>query len=69
MKDIRKETSMGRLTYTDEEMSKMGIDCPVRDIENVSDFCERVCDEFQDDCPYMRMAEKLKRYEDNETQN
>lgn len=62
---------MERLTYTDEEMEEMpGVDCPVKQDDGslVQDFCGRVCEEFQHNCPFEEMGKKLKAYEDAEEQ-
>lgn len=63
---------MERLTMTDAEMRGIGpdFDCPVN-VDNdgvISDFCDRVCDDFQNNCPFQKMAERLKEYEDAEEQ-
>lgn len=62
---------MKRLTYTDKEMEEMpGMDCPVKQDDGslVQDFCGRVCEEFQHNCPFEEMGKKLKAYEDAEEQ-
>ena len=66
---------MERLTFTDDEMKAIdeNFDCPVKnnpddDNDLVSRFCEKVCDEFQNDCPFEKTAKKLKTYEDLEEQ-
>lgn len=60
---------MERLTFTEEEMNEFDdLDCPVKNYPLVSRFCDRVCDEFQQDCPYKEMGKKLKVYEDAEEQ-
>lgn len=56
---------MERLTFTDAEMAEIGIECPVMDYdESVDKFCDKVCDEFQYNCPFEIMAKRLKAYED-----
>lgn len=59
---------------TDAEMDEIrsyspGFDCPVK-AENdeciTQRFCDCVCDEFQSDCPFEKLAKKLKTYEDAE---
>lgn len=56
---------MERLTYTTSEMENNGIDCPVKaDNDLVDRFCNQVCDEFENNCPYAMMGIKLKEYED-----
>jgi len=63
---------MERLTLTDKEMEEIrqyasGYDCPVKAEDVVTqNFCDTVCDEFQFNCPFMKMAIKLKAYEDAE---
>lgn len=65
---------MERLTMTDAEMDEIrsyspNFDCPVKaeDDECVTQrFCDCVCDEFQSDCPFEKLAKKLKTYEDAE---
>ena len=54
---------MERLTFRDDEMQ---CECPVRcnEDDDVSQFCNQVCDEWQSNCPYMNMGKKLKHYED-----
>ena len=61
---------MKRLTMTDDELSEIpNCNCPVKVVDDRTQyFCESVCDEFQDNCPFMRMAQKLKEYEDLEEQ-
>ena len=59
---------MERLTFTDEEMERTGTDCPVKNDYIVDRFCDNVCDEFQHNCPFMKMAQKLKSYEDKQEQ-
>lgn len=66
---------MERLTMTDKEMDKIrehspSFDCPVKAEEEsiTQKFCDTVCDEFQDECPFSNMAKKLKSYEDAEEQ-
>lgn len=36
--------------------------------DNTKEFCQKMCDEFQDNCPFKRMADKLAQYEDLEEQ-
>lgn len=55
---------MERLTFTDEEMERIDTDCPVKNDYHIDRFCDNVCDEFQNNCPFMKMAQKLKAYED-----
>lgn len=56
---------MGRLTYTDEELNEFeNMDCPVKINDLVGRFCDRVCDEFQHNCPFKELGKKLKVYED-----
>lgn len=55
---------MERLTFRDDEVM---CDCPVKvtdEEDDVAKFCSQVCDEWQGKCPYMKMAQKLKHYED-----
>ena len=59
---------MSRLTFTDEEMERIDTDCPVKNDYHIDRFCDNVCDEFQHNCPFMKMAQKLKAYEDKEEQ-
>ena len=63
---------MERLTMTDAEMREIGpvFNCPVKaeDLSRTQEFCDRVCDEFQFDCPFQKMAMRLKKYEDLEEQ-
>lgn len=62
---------MKRLTMTDTEMREIGpdFDCPVKEDGSITqEFCDRVCDEFQNNCPFQKMAERLKEYEDAEEQ-
>lgn len=59
---------MERLTFGDDEMM---CNCPVKttgDEDDVTKFCDQVCDEWQSNCPYMKMGKKLKHYEDLEDQ-
>lgn len=62
-----------RLTFTDAEMKEIdeNLSCPVKNnpedaYDLVTRFCDMVCDEFQHDCPFQKMAQKLKFYEDAE---
>ena len=56
---------MERLTFTDLELEVNGCDCVVRDVDETFDnFCEKVCEEFQYDCPFDKLGRKLKAYED-----
>lgn len=65
----RESKSMKRLTYTDEELSEFSnMECPVKANDLVNNFCDNVCDEFQHNCPFMKMAQKLKYYEDKQEQ-
>ena len=66
---------MERLTYTYDEMDEIrtmilaDYDCPIKAEEEDSTtqkFCNLVCDEFQDDCPFAKVGWKLKAYEDAE---
>ena len=59
---------MERLTFTDEEMNRIETDCPVKNDYLIDRFCDNVCDEFQHNCPFMKMAQKLKKYEDKQEQ-
>lgn len=59
---------MERLTFTDEEMERIETDCPVKNDYHIDRFCDNVCDEFQYNCPFMKMAQKLKVYEDKQEQ-
>lgn len=66
---------MERLTLTDKEMDEIrgyvpDFDCPVKAEEGdiVNKFCDTICDEFQSNCPFMKMGQKLKIYEDAEEQ-
>lgn len=60
---------MSRLTYTDEELAEFeNMDCPVKANDRVNRFCDRVCDEFQSNCPFKELGKKLKDYEDKEEQ-
>ena len=62
-----------RLTFTDAEMKEIDEDfsCAVKNnpedaYDLVTRFCDMVCDEFQYDCPFQKLAQKLKFYEDAE---
>lgn len=64
-------TENERLTMTDAEMDEIrqyapDFDCPVKAYEGsvTNLFCESVCDEFQNHCPFMEMSKRLKCYED-----
>lgn len=64
---------MERLTMTDSEMDEIrqyagNFDCPIKaeDDSTTQNFCDRVCDEFQKDCPFAKVGLKLKAYEDAE---
>lgn len=65
---------MSRLTMTDAEideirrLSSSSYDCYVRSEEGdtTEEFCNVVCEEFGNNCPFKRMADKLKEYEDLE---
>lgn len=60
---------MSRLTYTDEELAEFeNMDCPVKANDLVNRFCDRVCDEFQSNCPFKELGKKLKAYEDKQEQ-
>lgn len=59
---------MERLTFTDEEMERIETDCPVKNDYLTDRFCDNVCDEFQHNCPFMKMAQRLKAYEDKQEQ-
>ncbi len=59
---------MERLTFTDEELERINTDCPVKNDYHIDRFCDNVCDEFQNNCPFMKMAQKLKAYEDKQEQ-
>lgn len=61
---------MERLTMTDDEMNEIPVDCPVKldDEGVVNAFCERVCDEFSQNCPFDKLGKRLKEYEDLEEQ-
>lgn len=66
---------MERLTFTDAELDEIrqyapDFDCPIKAEEGsiTSRFCDRVCDEFQNTCPFKAMGKKLKEYEDAEEQ-
>lgn len=66
---------MKRLTFTDAEMDEIrqyapDFDCPIKAEEGsiTSSFCDRVCDEFQDTCPFKATGKKMKEYEDDEEQ-
>ena len=59
---------MERLTFTDEELWRIGTDCPVKNDYHIDQFCDNVCDEFQNNCPFMKLAQKLKEYEDKQEQ-
>lgn len=67
--------SMDRLTMTENEMNEIRVafpnfNCSVKAEENsiTEKFCDKVCDEFQSNCPFKKMANKLKTYEDAEEQ-
>lgn len=62
---------MERLTFTDKEMKEISedFDCPIKNETDSDDdvvvrFCSNVCDTFQNDCPFKRVGERLKGYED-----
>lgn len=56
---------MERLTFTDLELEMNGVDCVVKDVDETFEwFCDKVCDEFQYDCPFDKLGRKLKAYED-----
>lgn len=62
---------MERLTMTDAEMEEIrqynpDFDCPVK--ADALNFCDYVCDEFQNNCPFKNMGNRLKAYEDAEEQ-
>ena len=65
---------MDRLTYTDDEMEKIrtmilaDYDCPIKAEKDstTNTFCNLVCDEFEEDCPFAKVGLKLKAYEDAE---
>ena len=60
---------MSRLTYTDEELAEfINMDCSVKANDLVCEFCNRVCDEFQSNCPFKELGKKLKAYEDKQEQ-
>ena len=56
---------MERLTFTDLELEMSSHDCTVKIFDKtVVNFCEKVCEEFQYDCPFDKLGRKLKAYED-----
>lgn len=56
---------MERLTFTDLELEMNGHDCTVKLFDKtVGNFCDKVCEEFQYDCPFDKLGRKLKAYED-----
>lgn len=66
---------MERLTMTDGELNEIrqycsDFNCPIKAEEDsvTQRFCDRVCDEFQGNCPFMNVGLKLKEYEDAEEQ-
>lgn len=66
---------MKRLTMTNAEMDEIRklsptFNCPVKAEKdsNVQRFCDSVCDEWEFDCPFMKMGQRLKMYEDAEEQ-
>lgn len=61
---------MERLTMTNEEIESIRqycvhFNCPIKAEEDdiTSQFCDKVCDKFQDNCPFMKVGLKLKSYE------
>lgn len=66
---------MERLTMTNEELNEIrqcysDFNCPIKAEEDsiTQNFCDRVCDEFQEKCPFKNVGLKLKNYEDAEEQ-
>ncbi len=66
---------MERLTMTDAEIEEIRqicsyFDCPVKAEEDsvTQRLCDKICDEFQCDCPFQKMGQRLKAYEDAEEQ-
>ena len=66
---------MERLTMTNEEIESIRqycehFNCPIKAEEDdiTNQFCDKMCDEFQDNCPFMKVGLKLKSYEDAEEQ-
>ena len=56
---------MERLTFTDLELEMNGHDCTVKLFDKtVGNFCDKVCEEFQYNCPFDKLGRKLKAYED-----
>lgn len=56
---------MERLTFTDLELEANGHDCTVKIFDKtVGKFCDKVCEEFQYNCPFDKLGRKLKAYED-----
>lgn len=60
---------------TDGELNEIrqycsDFNCPIKAEEDsvTQRFCDRVCDEFQGNCPFMNVGLKLKDYEDAEEQ-
>ena len=56
---------MDRLTFTELEIEKNDYGCVVKNVdEKFESFCDKVCDEFQYDCPFDKLGRRLKLYED-----
>ena len=60
---------------TDGELNEIrqycsDFNCPIKAEEDsvTQKFCDRVCDKFQENCPFMNVGLKLKEYEDAEEQ-
>ena len=57
---------MERLTFDKDDNRREA--CPIKfDIDGedtISKFCENVCDEWEDNCPFMAVGKRLQEYED-----